>query len=198
MTVTARDIEASERILDVALDCFVEVGIRRTSMDDIARAAGVGRTTVFRRFESKDQIVRIVVMRIVTRILEDVRAAFLNEADLDAALTEAVVASVRAYREDPLFAKVMRTEPDAFLGTLTQGESSVVDIIRASVTGWLGEGGGGPLSDRDAEATGEILIRLGISLIVAPGGMIPIDDDEGLRSFLLRYVAPGVALLAKK
>lgn len=194
--MTDREIDTAERIIEVARECFEEVGIRRTSMDDIARAAGVGRTTVFRRFEGKDQIVQIVMMRIITQIAEDVRAVFLNEASLEAALTEAIVLWTREFRDNPLFAKVMRTEPEVFMGTVTRDGSSVIEIVRTSVTEWLGETGGGPLLDRDAEATAEILARLGISLLLAPAGLVPIDDDDALRGFLRRYVVPGVAMLA--
>lgn len=197
VTVSGREIDTAERIVEVARECFEEVGIRRTSMEDIARAAGVGRTTVFRRFESKDQIVQMVMLRIIAQIADDVRTRFLKESDLEVAVTEAMVVWVRQFLENPLFAKVMRTEPEVFTGTLTRDGSSVIAIVRASVTEWLGKTGGGPLSDPDAEATAEILTRLGITLILAPGGVIPVGDDRALRKFLRRYVAPGVALLAR-
>ena len=68
--------EAGERIVEAALACFAELGIRRTSMDDIARAAGVGRTTVFRRFDSKDRLVQTVMLRVVGQATKRVQAVF--------------------------------------------------------------------------------------------------------------------------
>jgi TetR/AcrR family transcriptional regulator, repressor for uid operon len=188
--------EAGERIVQAALACFAELGIRRTSMDDIARAAGVGRTTVFRRFDSKDRLVEIVLLRVVGQATKRVQAVFESACDLETGLTEALVASVKELRDQPLFAKVLRIEPESFLRTLTTDGASVIAVVRGSIADWLGSNGGGPLSDEDAEMVAEGIIRLGVSLILTPEGLIPIDNDEGLRAYFTRYVVPGIARLA--
>jgi len=187
----------SERILAGALSCFQEVGIQRTTMDDIARAAGVSRITVFRRFDTKDQLVQIVVLRVMVEVNTLIRAAFLAEKNLERALTAALMASLRALRDHPLFAKVVRTEPESFVQSLSTDGATVIALVRSSVGEWLGTTGGGPLSDEDAEFVAETLTRLGISLILTPNGVIPIDDDKRMQAYLARYVVPGIALLAK-
>ncbi len=60
-----------DRVAAAALDEFAEHGIRRTSMEDIARRAGVSRMTVFRRFASKQRLVEIVIAREVHRGMQD-------------------------------------------------------------------------------------------------------------------------------
>jgi TetR/AcrR family transcriptional repressor of uid operon len=187
----------SERILAGALSCFQEVGIQRTTMDDIARAAGVSRITVFRRFDTKDQLVAIVVLRVMVEVNTLIRAAFLAEKNLERALTAALMASLRALRDHPLFAKVVRTEPESLVQSLSTDGATVIALVRNSVSEWLGTSGGGPLSDEDAEFVAETLTRLGISLILTPNGVIPIDDDKQMQAYLARYVVPGIALLAK-
>jgi TetR/AcrR family transcriptional repressor of uid operon len=72
----------------------------------------------------------------------------------------------------------------------------VIAVVRGSIADWLGSSGGGPLSDGDADKVAEGVIRLGVSLILTPEGLIPIDDDEGLRAYFARYVVPGIARLA--
>jgi TetR/AcrR family transcriptional repressor of uid operon len=189
--------DMSERIVEAALGCFAEVGIRRTSIDDIALAAGVGRVTVFRRFEGKDRLIQVVLLRIIERMTASVRTAFLSEPDLEAALTKAILVSVAELRDHPVFGKVMRTEPDSFLRTLMADGASVMTIVRRSVTAWLGASGGGPLSDEDAEMVAEWITRLGMSLVLTPGGPIPIDDDQKMRAYVERYLVPGIARLAQ-
>jgi TetR/AcrR family transcriptional regulator, repressor for uid operon len=188
--------EVGERILEAALACFEEVGIRRTSMDDIARAAGVGRMTVFRRFESKDRLAQIVLLRVVAQVTERARTTFISAGDLQTGLAEALVVAVRELRDHPLFVKVLRTEPESFLRTLTTDGVSVIAVVRRSVADWLGSSGGGPLSDADAEMVAEGITRLGVSLILTPEGPIPLYDDEGLRAYFARYIVPGIARLA--
>jgi TetR/AcrR family transcriptional repressor of uid operon len=188
--------EIAERIVEAALACFEEVGIRRTSMDDIAREARVGRMTVFRRFESKDRLAQVVLLQVVANATVRIRAAFLGEPDLESGLTEALVASVQAFRDHPLFVKVRWTEPDAFLRTLTADGESVIALMRGSVTDWLGASGGGPLTDEDAVMVGETVTRLGMSLMLNPHGPIPLGDDRLVRAYVARYLVPGIVRLA--
>jgi len=91
---------------------------------------------------------------------------------------------------------VLRIEPESFLRTLTTDGASVIAVVRGSIADWLGASGGGPLSDEDAEMVAEGIIRLGVSLILTPEGLIPIDNDEGLRAYFTRYIVPGIARLA--
>src|SRR5689334_12261843 len=55
--------EVTERLLDAAHDQFCRMGIRRSTMEDVARRAGVSRITAYRRFATKDALVEQVVRR---------------------------------------------------------------------------------------------------------------------------------------
>jgi AcrR family transcriptional regulator len=52
------------RILSAALGLFVRHGIRRTSIDDVAREAGIAKGTVYLYFDSKDALFDAVAERI--------------------------------------------------------------------------------------------------------------------------------------
>jgi AcrR family transcriptional regulator len=52
-----RHAETSDGIVSVALELFAEQGFGQVTMEDIARAAGVSRRTVYRRFPSKEHLV---------------------------------------------------------------------------------------------------------------------------------------------
>jgi AcrR family transcriptional regulator len=56
-----------ERVLDAATSVFAEAG-PEASIDDVARAAGVGHATVFRRFPTKDDLIFAVIERRVGEI----------------------------------------------------------------------------------------------------------------------------------
>ena len=47
--------ETSTRILDAAFELFSRIGIQRSTMEDVARRAGVSRITVYRRFATKER-----------------------------------------------------------------------------------------------------------------------------------------------
>jgi AcrR family transcriptional regulator len=51
------DVESRRAvILDAALRVFGQYGYRRTSMDDIAREAGIGKGTIYLSFASKEEV----------------------------------------------------------------------------------------------------------------------------------------------
>jgi AcrR family transcriptional regulator len=52
-----RSPEAQRAILDAALDLFVEQGYEAMSMEGIAARAGVGKTTIYRRWPSKEDLI---------------------------------------------------------------------------------------------------------------------------------------------
>jgi AcrR family transcriptional regulator len=62
-----------DRVLDAAAACFAEKGCD-ASVDEIARRAGVGHGTVFRRFPSKDALIQAVLgerLASVTTVAEE-------------------------------------------------------------------------------------------------------------------------------
>jgi AcrR family transcriptional regulator len=73
------------RVLDAAADAFAEHG-PDVSVDEIARRAGVGHATVFRRFPTKEALVAAVVEDHVAALLALAHAA-LDEDDAAAAFT---------------------------------------------------------------------------------------------------------------
>lgn len=52
---------STEAILDAALVEFDRHGIRKVALDDVARRAGVSRTTIYRKFANKDDLVSRVI-----------------------------------------------------------------------------------------------------------------------------------------
>jgi AcrR family transcriptional regulator len=88
-----------ERIVDAAAAAFAELGAGVT-LEEVARRAGVGVATVYRRFRNRDQLVRAVVAQVLTAEIEPVAAVATDDPWRDLAATlEASVAAVTAHRE---------------------------------------------------------------------------------------------------
>src|SRR5919201_812188 len=73
----------AERILDGALEQFQLVGLRRSTIDDVARRARVGRVTVYRRIGQKDELVEAVILRELRRLFAAVDAATATLATVE-------------------------------------------------------------------------------------------------------------------
>lgn len=74
------------RLLDVAREAFAQEGLS-VSVETIARRAGIGKGTVFRRFETKEQLIAAVIR---DRLEEGTRlaSALLAEPDAGVALRD--------------------------------------------------------------------------------------------------------------
>ena len=66
--------DVQRRLLDAAEACFAQFGLRKTTMEDVARGAGMSRATVYRHFENRDDLLMGVVEREAHRA-----KAFLEE-----------------------------------------------------------------------------------------------------------------------
>jgi AcrR family transcriptional regulator len=88
-----------ERIVAAAAAAFAELG-GDVTLDEVARRAGVGVATVYRRFRNRDQLVRAVVARVLAAEIEPVAAVETDDPWRDLAATlEASVAAVAAHRD---------------------------------------------------------------------------------------------------
>jgi len=87
--------ETQARIMDAAFACVAELGLARTTMDDVARRAGVSRQTVYRYYPSKDQLVMALVLREEDKFLDGIRAAFAADPELERALYDGLLFCLR-------------------------------------------------------------------------------------------------------
>ena len=76
----------NEQILNAAMDLFMRYGIGRTTMADIAQAAGVARQTLYNAYPNKDEVLRGVVQRSARNSLNDVTTGWQTAPDLGAKL----------------------------------------------------------------------------------------------------------------
>jgi len=87
-----------DRLLEAAGECFAERGID-CSVDEIARRAGVGHGTVFRRFPTKEALVLAVVVRGI-EALTAVAEAAADASDVEAAFGGFVRSAAETYARD--------------------------------------------------------------------------------------------------
>lgn len=75
MTQIDSDSDRQNAILDAAFGAIAAYGYRRTSMEDIARLAGLSRTSLYLHFRSKEDVFRTLTARYFAQALLDMEAA---------------------------------------------------------------------------------------------------------------------------
>jgi AcrR family transcriptional regulator len=182
----------ADRILDAALELFVTFGLRRTTMDDVARACGLGRATIYRRFPGKSDLVAGVLLREARRFFAELDRSVAAFSTLEERLVEGFVTTLRISREQRLVHRLMVLEPESLLRHATDQAGPLLAAARGYLAHRLRAAQKqGDAGDFDPEVVAEILIRLTHSLLLTPAGHIPLDDD-GARLFARRYLTPMV------
>ena len=67
-----------EKIVSAASALFMEKGIAATSMDDIAKAAGYSKATLYVYFENKEEIVGILVLNSMKKLYDYISSALIQ------------------------------------------------------------------------------------------------------------------------
>ncbi|MFE9676680.1 TetR/AcrR family transcriptional regulator [Streptomyces sp. NPDC006259] len=115
MTPIRHNQSDGDAVLDAVRDCVLAVGVRRTTLTDVARRAGVSRMTLYRRWPD----VRSLVGDLMTREWVGVATGAMPERRPDTAartlLVDGLVAGVAAFREHPLFRKIVDVDPELLL-----------------------------------------------------------------------------------
>jgi AcrR family transcriptional regulator len=181
-----------ERILDAAYDLVLAVGVRRLNMAEVARAAGVSRATLYRRFANVDAVVAALTTRELARLAHQ---AFARPGrDVRSTVVGAVVAMVQAVRTHPLTRKIIDVDPDFLLPYLVRRRGTSTDaqlelLVRAlrNTDGSIRHG------NRIVQARTVWLTAWSFALT----GPVLTDDavsigvlDSQLRHLLDRYLAP--------
>jgi AcrR family transcriptional regulator len=78
-----------QRLLDAALTVFLRFGFRKTSMDEVARAAGVSRQGLYLHFSTKEELFRAAVEHLYGGALAEVTSALAADAPLEKRLVGA-------------------------------------------------------------------------------------------------------------
>lgn len=192
-----------DRVAAAALEEFTEHGIRRTSMEDVARRAGVSRMTVFRRFESKQGLLEVVIAREVRRGMEELDLVWEGAETLENRLVEGFAFAGRYVRQHPLFEGILRREPEALLPQLTIDGGPVLALYRSLIASRLqAEVEAGRAETPDVDGVAEVIARLAISMLLTRDGDITLDDPESLvrlvRLVLLPMLSPGLSKGAQR
>ncbi|MEU5405574.1 TetR/AcrR family transcriptional regulator [Nocardia asteroides] len=193
--ILEKPVSDGEKLLDSALSAFLDFGIKRTSMGEIARRAGISPATLYRRFESKNELVEAVGVREAQRYVAEVDERVRAVTGPAEQLVEIFVAFMTTLAGNELLRRLLATEPEVVLPRLTTEGGPILAVGREYVAEKLRElQAMSPVPDFDPDLVAEIMARLALSLALTPDGLIPLDDVEAGRDFARRTLLPMVGI----
>jgi AcrR family transcriptional regulator len=173
---------AAERILDAAGELFAGHGVAGIGMNEIARAAGCSRATLYRYFENREALHRAYVHREARTVHRTLAASLVGISDPQTRLLAGLTGALELVRETPALSSWFADTP---LGAEMAEQSQVIQTLTAGFLQSLND------SD-DLARRARWLIRVLTSLLISPGR--DADDERAmLEDFVVPMMAPANA-----
>lgn len=181
-----------ERLLDAAEACLARFGIAKTTAEDVARAAGLSRATIYRQFGSRDGLIAAVTTREAERCAAAAIEHLRRFDDIGDWIVEGILFCLRDIPARPLLVQlggraefvaasrvVLRSDRMRTLGS---------DVLRplferARASGRL-------VDDFDLDEFSEWVLRALMSFLAVRSSVH--RDEAGLRGMLRRMLLPAI------
>lgn len=189
--LTVNDNPTDDRIIDAVLGELLTTPLRRLTIEDIARRAGVTRMTVYRRFGERDALIQAAFAREVAAFLAGIAAVDDPDAAPVERIANAFAVALQLTHGHPVIAHWLATSPGELLDTivadrgfvLAAGSRFIADGIRAMTPR-------GSRAVADPRRTGEILARLFAALVLMPPTVGDLTDPAQARQLARDLIAP--------
>lgn len=173
---------AADRILDAAEQLFTANDPASVGMNEIARAAGCSRATLYRYFENREALRTAYVHRETYRVFGAITEEIRGIADPRERLIAGVTTTLRLVRESPPLASWFATTQPP-LGAEMAEQSDVITALAAAFLNSLGND-----DPARVQRSARWLVRVITSLLIFPG-----HDDTDERAMVEEFVVPVLA-----
>ncbi|MGX7729830.1 helix-turn-helix domain-containing protein [Rhodococcus sp. 2H158] len=179
------------QILDATRSCLLDFGLRRTTLAEVARRAGVSRPTVYRRWPDTRALVADLLTREIRAVLPDLG----GEGPVRPRVVRAVVTAVDEIGTHPLFEKILRSDPDLLMtyivDRLGTSQHAVLEVLTGALV--LGQRDG-TVRGGDVHALAAFVLLTAQSVVQSAGMVAEVVDRAALLTELAHavdtYLAP--------
>jgi AcrR family transcriptional regulator len=184
--------DTREIIVKSAYACFGKHGLQKATIVDIAKQAGVSRSTVYEYFPDKAAILEACAENASERFYREMSKAMERGSSLEEKLSNAAVFVAQARRA---IASEKFFDEDAISLLLTKDAGVLlrecVDFLAphlaaAKLTGEVRK-------DLDVQSAGEWFARILFSLFSTPSSTLDMDDPAAVADFVRAHVVRGYA-----
>ena len=159
-----------QSVVSAARQCFARYGVHRTRMEDVAAAAGLARSRLYKLVTSKDELIELALMERSREYSEQMRAvAERQQGDIAGALVEVFIYGIAMARSDEEF-------------------SYLAEAIRRTRLQFLLTGTGSPMHGMVAYAFEPLLTRARVEKRLRPN--LAVEDIVHWFALLLSVLTP--------
>jgi AcrR family transcriptional regulator len=176
-----------ERLLQAAADEVNQFGLRRTSVHDIARRAGVSRPTAYRRLGGKDALLQLLLARIALSFWSECRQIDASASSVPERAGNLFVAGMRTGRAHPVLTRLLKEDSDLVVRAWATSDNPQLLRTRTEIAHALDPQG--TLDEVQRQRAADLLQRLGLSLLAAPSEVI---DEATMRRIVTAAVEAAI------
>src|ERR1700744_6209438 len=180
---------ATELILDAAVVEFQQHGFRRVALDDVARRAKVSRTTIYRRFASRDELVAAVIDRENAVLFANIADELKSRRPQSNYYIEAFTLSIVRFREHRVLTRMLADEPGLMLELAHQHWEPAVVRMAAALRVIFPEGFAGQTGADGVDELADTILRYAAMVLLLPSRE-PLIDADGIRAFATTHFLP--------
>jgi AcrR family transcriptional regulator len=130
-----------QRILDAAGQCFAASGYAKTTVEEIARSAGVSKALVYQHFRGKEEILEAVLERTLLNWARVARVESLPAANsVLEALADTFRSAVAYARDNPVLRAFFRLDPLVLMGIGSRAVRRQMDEVRRALVDAIAAG----------------------------------------------------------
>lgn len=178
------------RILDAAVEGVAEVGLRGTTVDDIARRAGCSRATVYRTFPGgREALFQAAALRQLDRFAASVDARLATVGSVEDLLVEGITGAARFFADHGALRHLIEHEPELLVPQIAFDRlDQVFDAVGAFATPHLARF----LPPDRAGEVAEWVTRIVLSYLFVPRPDLDLTDAHHARRLVQAFVLPGL------
>jgi AcrR family transcriptional regulator len=132
--------DGADQILDAARATVLDFGVRRTTVSEVARRAGLSRMTVYRRYPDGAELMRALMTREFGEVLVRARGETASLATGRERLVQASLRSIELLMTHPLMLRLLEVDPEMLLPYLTERIGRFQELAREAVAAAVADG----------------------------------------------------------
>ena len=184
------NLSKSERILATARSLYSNPSTNNPTMDDVAKAAGIGRATLYRHFKNRDELLLTVLEQEALDIAARVEKKIRNIEQPAEYIIEGMVQAMTEINKNDLLRNIFQSDSSAAVNRLLFESDRLVNVgigimlpvvQRAQETGEL-------TSTMDFETLVEWILRMLVSLVTIPSRKL--NSQAAVRKMLHATMLP--------
>ncbi|AKS30585.1 TetR/AcrR family transcriptional regulator [Mycolicibacterium goodii] len=184
---------ASRAILDAALVEFERYGFRRVALDDVARRAGVSRTTIYRRFSNRDDLVGAVIERENVSLFADIAAELKAAKPQSNIYVEAFTLSILRFRRHRVLNQMIKDEPALVLELAHRHYGAAIERMAAALRVIFPDGFADRIGEAAVNDLADTILRYALMALLIPS-VEPLETADDIRAFATRHFLPSLPM----